>query len=133
MAALVNREMQEVMLALTAGFPDASNLMGAVFRFIRACLFWEQTLDAAVERFVPAMTAEACEKTRTAASAHCFRILDELNRSKDRIPELDLALKKVDMFAEFCRTALPRYRRIMQNDYGGTMERVGMNPGLVMF
>jgi hypothetical protein len=126
-AALISREVQEVMLALTAEFPDSSNLMGSVFRFIRACLFWDVTMPAAVERFVPAMAAEASDSIRSAALAHCFELLDELTRCTQRMPELDRELKKVDIFAEFCRTYLPKFRRVSRSEYGGMIQTVPVN------
>jgi hypothetical protein len=118
-ADAITRQMQEIILGLTASFPDSSNLMGSVFRFIRACLLWPVTMAGAIEMFVPAMAAEATDGMRTAASAHCIALLDELSRSRKTMPELDRALKPVEMFGEFCRTNLPNYRKISRDPYGG--------------
>jgi hypothetical protein len=118
-AACVDRALLEVILRLTIQFADSSNYMGAVFRFIRAGILWVALTDKMVAVFVPALAAEASDEMRTAASAHAFVLLDELEMLTHSDHHIAQGLQSLDIFAEFCERDLKRYRTIMNKDYGG--------------
>ena len=127
--AVFNPQMEQSMVRLIVQFPDCSNLMGAVFRFIKAGIRWREFTVPTLEVFVPVMTAEAGSRVRNAAAAQCMVLLDELDAHRGKEKELEAALAGIDVFDEFCGQRLKSYRKVMTSNYGGDVERaVGKSP-----
>ena len=124
-----NPQMEQSMVRLIVQFPDCSNLMGAVFRFIKAGIRWREFTVPTLEVFVPVMTAEAGSRVRSAAAAQCMALLDELDAHRRNEKELEDALAGIEVFDEFCGQRLKSYRKVMAANYGGDVERaVGKSP-----
>ena len=115
----INMQVQQIVLRLIVQFPNASNLMGSVFRLIRNGLEWDLISDTLIEHFVPVMIVTASNKVRTAAAAHSMDLLDKIY-SKYKYKEIkDKIQEKIEPYAEFCNTQLCYYRTVMTSSYGG--------------
>ena len=126
---VLGSQMDQAVVRLIVQFADSSNLMGAVFRFIKAGIRWRELTRRTLTVYVPLMAHEAVAKARTAASAQCMVLLDELERHSRREKELAEALATMDVFAEFCGGGLRWYRKVMSSSYGGSVEKkIGKSP-----
>jgi hypothetical protein len=115
-------QLQEVIVRLMVQFPDCSNLMGPLFRFIKAALYWPKFTKTMVPVFVPMMMAEGTGKVRTAASANCLVLLRKIATDQSIDAGLTAELKSVEGFTDFCKTTLVKYLEVMTNEYGGRVE-----------
>jgi predicted neutral ceramidase superfamily lipid hydrolase len=120
----ITMQIQEVMIRLIVQFPDSSNLMAAVYRFIRAGIAWDKFTRKLVLFFVPILVIEGSSEVRTASAANAMVLLGELktHRSFDKI--LDSSLREVGEFEEFYVSRLAPHNKIMEESYGGSFQKV---------
>jgi hypothetical protein len=116
--ATLDRNLKHAIVGLVDGFPNASELMGATFRFITAALMWELTMPSTIGTFVPIAIAEAALKTHTAASAKAKMLLSELHKERATFPQLDKALREIGLFDNFYKVHLAQYTKVLSQSYG---------------
>lgn len=132
MRTCLDHQLQEVILRLIVQFPESSNLMGSVFRFLRAAFQWDEFISVMADKFIPVLVAVASAKQRTAASAQSMSILADLKNRRAQSPLLTKALEKFDEFYEFTEGILSWRNAVMTLPYGGPFEQMAIHAGSYM-
>jgi hypothetical protein len=113
-AMSIDYEVRGIIVGLGDRFPSSSNLMGAVFRLMRSCLFWEVTIPMTAGMFIPALIVHVGGGMRTAASAWSLLLLTELQEKRATLPALREMIEKIGVFDDFCRQHLGSYVKILR-------------------
>jgi hypothetical protein len=112
-----------VILRLTAQFPDATNLVGSMFRFLRAGLLAAHLRMDIVAIFVPILIVNAESASRTAVVASSRLFLADLEASRGGNAEVDQMLRASTDFREFRAQRLLQYTASLEAAYGGPITK----------
>jgi hypothetical protein len=110
-------------LRLMLQFPDATNLVAAEFRCLRAGLRAPQMRMDIVHVFVPILIGSAEARERTAIAAHSRMFLADLEASRGGNADVDRALREMAAFCEFREQRLLRYMAVLKDAYGGPITK----------
>ena len=112
-------QLDNVIINLFVQFPNNSNLIGALFRFIRNGLEVPGYAGKVIEKFVPFMITEIHDHQNTAASAGFRLFIGDLTVLRRIHPEVNRAIKKIDLFENIKRDFVDPYFECLAENYGG--------------
>lgn len=112
-------QLNHMIINLMVQYPNNSNLVGALFRFIRNGLKVPGYATKVISDFVPLMITLIDENDSTAASASSRMFIGDMTVQRRIHPELHKALKTIDMFTDIKETFVDHYFEVLSEDYGG--------------
>ncbi|OHT02270.1 hypothetical protein TRFO_30633 [Tritrichomonas foetus] len=110
----------QIILRLFVQFPNSTNLMTAMFRFIRNSLFNKEFAHKVLNSFIVLFVIESQSEARTAASASALLFLGDLERMKTSSIMINKFLTGNAQYMHFCKTFFKNYLEELPIPYGGT-------------
>ncbi|OHS93683.1 hypothetical protein TRFO_40064 [Tritrichomonas foetus] len=112
-------QLPNVAINLLVQFPNNSNLVGALFRYIRNALKIPGYCTKVLTAFVPFMITAISENEKTAASASCRMFIGDLTVLRRIHPEANKAIKNIDLFHNIKDDFVDHYFECLSESYGG--------------
>jgi hypothetical protein len=106
-----------------AQFPDSTNLVGSMFRFLRAGLRSPHMRLDIISVFVPILVAATEGTERTAVTANAIMLLADIEASRGGNAVVDQMLNASADFREFRRERLMKYMTTLKAAYGGPITK----------
>lgn len=103
-------------------YPDHSLISNASFQILRVGIMWDEYSETFLQEVLPFLLSQALEKTRSASSANCLKLLLDLERQRSITPFLDKLLSKDPDFEQFQQYYFIKYDNILSKPYGGPVD-----------
>ncbi|OHT08960.1 hypothetical protein TRFO_22293 [Tritrichomonas foetus] len=104
-------------------FPNSTNLMSSMFKFIRTSLHNRDFAQRILDGYIPFFIDEGMKKQRTAASANALVFLGDLDRMKTSSYMINKSLTSSQKYMTFYKSFFKDYLEKLPNPYGGTVTR----------
>ncbi|KAK8854285.1 hypothetical protein M9Y10_016844 [Tritrichomonas musculus] len=114
-----NYQLHHQIITLLVQFPNNSNLIGALFRFIRNGLQVKGYAKKIIEDFIPFMVTTIEEDEKNTASASCRMFVGDMTVLRRIHPEVNKALKNIEIFNNIKEKFVDKYFETLSEEYGG--------------
>jgi hypothetical protein len=117
------KQMMRIALRLLVEFPNATNLMGSVFKFLRSAIRSSGLLMTVVRTIVPVLVILSESGERTSAAAYSLQFLGDIETSRENNNVVNNYLSEDKQFSVFVKDRLKKYLRELGCNWGGPVNK----------
>ena len=128
---LKNTQILQVLLRYVIQFPDASFLHSAFREFVRKAIKNPDLSLPLLDQYLQLLISETKMRQYGIVACSCWDLLLFIHKKKGKFRIIKTSLKKCRFFKEykmFEKKYLKKYKKIIQTDYGGSIEVIHKPP-----